>query len=248
MINSHINISFNERKFPLSQIPFIDEPKLKVLTRLLPEAPLPSFISRLTDRAERLSLTVQRLSDAQEHQIRDKILTFASVALLAGLIAGSVLGFYCSPAVGIPLSTISLLSLAGYATYCAFKCERLFVERNGLRKPRLVDGPALGAPFIIPFMLWSRRSSLQKREVKLRQAVIEDLKESLKYWRQDINAIDRVNRELNRSRIALQDMEQLLAMPSDTKNEIKKHIQLLEELLPEIEKGRNLAARFQVLN
>jgi hypothetical protein len=153
-------------------------------------AQLPNYpavkLQNLTQRAEKLQALQIRLKDATIHQKRDRVTACIAGAIMAGLVAGIVLGtLFCPP---VAIASIITLFVFGFANSIVVEIAAEKDHRNGYEMIKYADLLCVGIPRRVSHLL-TRKSSLQNKVNPLQVEMGNDLLSAGQYLQKHIPAI-----------------------------------------------------------
>ncbi|NDB69783.1 MAG: hypothetical protein EB015_17630, partial [Methylocystaceae bacterium] len=143
-------------------------------------------LQNLSEKAEKLQVLQSRLEDATIHQERDQIIACIAGAIMAGLVAGIVLGALFCPEVA--LASYITLTFFGFACSVVAASAAEEDHRDGYQMEKFADMFFVGIPTLMSHFL-SRKSALQNKVNPLQEEVKNKLLAAGRYLQDHIPAI-----------------------------------------------------------
>jgi hypothetical protein len=241
MTNSSVIISFDvgQKHVPIDQIPSIDAPIYAVLSELHRESPPPPALTALSERVSDLKESMELLEHANQCAGRDQLLSFLATSMLAGLVAGTVLGFIANPMIGTGVLVLTLSS----RLYCHIKATRLaqHEKRNTENYLSMYPAGVLASPFFLSHLLQTRVSSLQNQTDSCRKDIQSHADEAFPYWsRNGQKLTGKINAAEKRAEESLSVVEKLPIRSLQGEKDLAAYKDLLSRTRIEIEKGMQI--------
>jgi len=213
-----------------------------VLAELHRDKPPPKSLPLLSERVQDLVETGQRLEEAKKMASTDRIFGLLASAVLAGLVAASVLGFIANPVIGLGALVLTL----AFLLYCHTQATSLG-QKDHRETQNLLSMYPLGVllgPFILSYLLMTRIPALEAKNNACRQEIQTGAVEAARYWAENGRILARkVEREEERVAATLLEMKKMPIRSIQGERDLAEYRQLLERTRLEIGNGQAMAAR-----
>lgn len=241
MTNCSEIISFDvgQKNVPVDLIPSIDAPMHAVLSELHRESPPPPSLTALSERVNDLKESMEMLDHANRCAGRDQLLSVLATSTLAGLVAGTVLGFIANPMIG---TGVLLLTLS-YLLYCHIKATGLaqHEKRNAENYLSMYPAGVLASPFFLSHLLQTRVSSLQIQADSCRKDIQSHADEAFQYWSRNGQRLTaKIDAAEKRAEESLSAVEKLPIRSLQGEKDLAAYKDLLSRTRIEIEKGMQI--------
>lgn len=223
----------------LDRVPLITQPLHDLLTALHPQSHPPASLVSLPEKIKELTHVNKILKNAESRYVKDKILSLLITALFLGLIAATALSFCIHPLLGAALlvATVTYLALCNMQALAKGQKE----ERLAQNHLSLYPLGILFGPFTLSYMLFTRRSSLQKSQATLEDQVQKHTSITISFWSKHAETLfKRILQEQTNAELSFKTMRKLPVRSNQGEQEIAEYRQLLDQARIAIEKGKQL--------